>query len=333
MRFIDKYLPNRNIKLFLLRTVIFFAIFFGLNYFIFFYFRHTGFFINYLKIPDMFYIPFLTGLEKYRFVNSALFIVVIFLIFTWKRLERLKLDRFSPKEGLIYGASTILFLVLHYFLKYLIKINLDFALEHTLFFTLLKYLINILMTVSLALAIFGYSYIKRFIINFWKEMIVFSVLLVFFYFLIDLFGLIWFPLSIFVSRVLVFILGLSFSDVILDYPVAGEAPTLGVKDFVVGVSKDCSGIDSLLLYLGLFLFLVVLNWKDIDKKRMAIIFIPGLIGTIIYNILRVYLLMLTGVFISPEFAIDAFHSNVGWILFLLYFFVFWHYGSKYVFRK
>ena len=112
-----------------------------------------------------------------------------------------------------------------------------------------------------------------------------------------------------------------------------DGPTLGVNDFLVGISKECSGIDSLLLFISLYLFLFILNWKDIDKRRMAILFIPGLIGTFAYNLARIYILMLAGIFISPEFAADAFHSNIGWILFLGFFIIFWHFGSKYAYKK
>ena len=331
---LKKYIKNKDLRTFFIKTVIFFVILFSTSFFISFYFRHTSFFLKYLSLPSKFYLPFLTGLKKYRIMNSAIFVIVISLIFIRKKLAKLKVDKLKRKNILIFGSLSLFFLIMQYLFKYLTKINLDFALQHTFSFTIVKLLINILFIISLALAIYGYTFIKRFIKTFWKEIIIFSIIFVFYYFIIDVFGLIWFPLSVFITRTLYFLFSLSFSNVVMQFPtIPGEGPRLGLNDFIVGISKDCSGIDSLLFFISLFAFLFVLNWKFLDKKRMAILFIPGLLGAVAYNILRIYLLMLVGVFISPEFAIDMFHSNIGWMLFLIYFFVFWHFGSKYVYKK
>ena len=160
----------------------------------------------------------------------------------------------------------------------------------------------------------------------------FSGLIVVYYFLINFFQNFWYILSLTVRKILAYLLGLTFSDI---YIGASDAygPVLGVRNFLVGISKECSGIDSMLLFISLYTFLFILNWKYINKKRMIFIFIPGLIGTFAYNILRLYILMLAGIFISPQFAADTFHSNIGWILFLGFFVIFWHFGSKYVYKK
>jgi exosortase/archaeosortase family protein len=41
------------------------------------------------------------------------------------------------------------------------------------------------------------------------------------------------------------------------------------------------------------------------------------------NILRVYLIILAGVLISPEITVQLFHSYAGMLLFIAYFGVFW----------
>ena len=62
-------------------------------------------------------------------------------------------------------------------------------------------------------------------------------------------------------------------------------------------------------------------------KRMWALFIPGVIMAVTYNILRIYSLMLVGIYIDPVFAVDTFHSNIGWMLFLGFFMIYWHFGS------
>lgn len=329
---IRKYTRNRELGLFFIKIGIFFGILFGVKYFIYFFFRHTSFFIDYLSIPQEFTIPFLRALVGYRVMNSFIFVAIIFLVSIRKEITKLKHVKTSLKNILIYGSLAALFLVLQYVFKYYIRMHLDFALDYIILFMIVKFSINVLFALFLALAIFTPKFIYYFIYRLYKYILLFSFIFVLYYFIIDLFGRIWFILSRIVILVLSFIFSLGSFEITINLTKEG-GPFFGINDFIVGISKDCSGVDSLLLFLSLYIFLVVLNWGDINKKRMAILFIPGLIGTWLYNITRVYLLMLIGVYISPEFAINAFHSNIGWILFLLFFFVFWHFGSKYVYKK
>jgi hypothetical protein len=87
------------------------------------------------------------------------------------------------------------------------------------------------------------------------------------------------------------------------------------------------------MFAGLYLFIFLLDFKKMDKKAALIIFPIGLIGTYAFNILRIFLLYLTGVYISPEFAVGLFHQNIGWVLFIVYFFVFWWIASKFVYKS
>lgn len=329
---VKKYFKNKSLNIFLINSIIFFGIFFVITFFIFFYFRHTQFFLNYLSLPTSFYFPFQEGLVKGRVVNSIIFVVIVFIIFIKDRVKKIEIERTTFNNVMLFGSISVFFLIFQYIFKYFMKVNLDFALQHIFIFTSLKLLINILFLVFLALAIYGYPFISNFIKTFFKEIMFFSSLSVVYYFLINFFQNFWYTFSLTVRTILFKLLSLSFADVYIGTSDA-YGPTLGVGKFLVGISKECSGIDSMLLFISLFTFLFVLNWKDINKKRMLIIFIPGLIGTFAYNILRLYILMLAGIFISPQFAADAFHSNIGWILFLVYFIIFWHFGSNYVYKK
>lgn len=327
-----KYFKNKTLNLFLINSIIFFGIIFLIGLFIKFYFRHTQFFLQYLSIPADFYFPFLSGLTGGKVINSVVFVIIIFIIFIKDRVKKLEIKKTTLKNIIIFGLISIFFLIFQYAFKYLIKINLEFALQHVYFFTSIKLLINILFLVFFALAIYGFSSISILIKTFYKEIMFFSGLVVVYFFIIDFFQRFWFALSLTVRKILFHLLSLTFSDI---YIGASDpyGPTLGVGNFIVGISKECSGIDSMLLFISLYIFICILNWKDLNKKRMAILFIPGLIGTFAYNIIRLYLLMLVGVFISPKFAAEVFHSNIGWILFLGFFIIFWHFGSKYVYKK
>jgi len=297
-----------------------------------FYFRHTNFFNTYLSIPEAFYFKWRTGLTKARIINTLIFTSVIFLVYVRKRLKELPVPDWNVNEALTYSALSIIVIISQYLLKFVIKTNLAVALKYHLLFAILKYLFNIAFVLCLIVACYGKNFLASFIRHFRNEIIIFSTVGVVYYFLILIFQNIWFPLSRFVAMTLYKVFSMSFDNTYINFDNPA-GPRLGVNGFIVGISKDCSGIDSLLLFISLFVFLIVLNWKELNMKHMFVLFWIGLVGTILYNILRIYLLILVGVFISPEFAVDAFHSNIGWILFLAFFAVFWNFGSRYAYKK
>ncbi|MBN2423043.1 archaeosortase/exosortase family protein [Candidatus Woesearchaeota archaeon] len=327
-----KKLIDKGVLQFVIRTAIFLAVIFGLNFFVFLYFRHTAFFLKYLKLSSDFYFDFMSGLRGRDFLNSVLFVLTLFII--WNRAVILKFRQYKQdkKQTVVFAVIAVLLQVAHYFFKYLLKTNSEFALSHTLIFTLAKYGFNISFVIALAVAVYNFSFIKTQFNKFKKQIPVFAVIFLFYYFLIQFFQGIWRFLGNFVANSVYFILSLTFKNTYLKMD-AISAPRLGVNNFIVGISKECSGIDSLLLFLSLFSVIFVLDWKRLNKKRMLTLLIPGIIGTVAYNLFRVYVLLLVGVFISPEFAVDMFHSNIGWILFLVFFIIFWHFGSSWVYEK
>ena len=92
-----------------------------------------------------------------------------------------------------------------------------------------------------------------------------------------------------------------------------------MEGFSVLIGSPCSGIDGMTLFTTLYVLIIAFDWKNVNKLK-ALIFLPfGTLGMFCMNTLRVYLLLIVGVLYSKEFAIGAFHSNIGWILFLCYF--------------
>ena len=76
------------------------------------------------------------------------------------------------------------------------------------------------------------------------------------------------------------------------------------------------------LFMCVSIMVMALDWKRIRKSRAVPLLLPGLIGAFSVNILRVYVLIVVGVLISPGFAIGLFHSYIGSLLFLVYALVF-----------
>lgn len=304
----------------------------GAYLFVFLYFRHTAFFGEFLRIPGDFYIDWLTGLRKTDFLNAVLFTLVIFVLWNRATLKALKPYYQPLGESVVWLAVAIGIQVGHYVLKYWIVTNMDTALAWAGVLTLVKYLLNGLFVLAVVLACFGWSFVVKQVRVYAYQLIGFIGVGIGFFFLIQLFQSIWRVFGNIAALTIGFLLGLTFENTQLDI-AATRAPILQVNDFRVAISQECSGIDSLLLFLALFATLLVLDWDRFDKRRLIVLFVIGVFGTWLYNIIRIYSLMLVGIFISPEFAVDMFHTNAGWMLFLLFFIVYWHFGSKWVYVK
>ncbi len=330
----QKFKENKGLYQFLVRSAILFGSLFVLYTLIFLWIRHMPFFIDHLRVDDGFSLSWLTGLRKTDFLNAGLFAVIGFIIWNRTKLMNLKAYVRNNTQTIIFAILSILFFVLHYVHKYWIGQNLVTAQELSGLMILLKYVLLFLFGLFAAFATYGKEFISYFFKKYYLSLLIFVGIGTTYFFLIQWFQLIWYQLSYFVSISIKGLLELTFNNV---YFLAGSegigGPRLGANGFRVAISNECSGVDSLLLFLSLYSLLFILDYKRMHIKRMWALFIPGLIMTVAYNILRIYLLMLVGIFIDPKFAVDTFHTNIGWILFLVFFMIYWHFGSKWVYKK
>ena len=258
--------------------------------------------------------------------SSMIFVAIAFILMTRSRLFELKTRRYSKKQGIFFAVMTLIGIILYLYLRYYTSHNTQFTFEHKITFLVLI-LSSILFTfISLALAIFNLRFVKDFIKNFKKELSISAVLVLIYYVFTVKIKLIWFLLSSMVARIEYKLLGLTFDNTTLIIPPNGSDPILGVGDFIVRVGKDCSGIESIILYTSLYMVILFLDWNKLNRKKMTLLFIPGLIGVFLTNVLRVFLIMLFGILVNPKFAIGLFHSNAGWLLFIAYFALFWYFA-------
>lgn len=123
----------------------------------------------------------------------------------------------------------------------------------------------------------------------------------------------WEPLAGATLHVSHWILTLYESNVFVD--VASKE--LGVGQFIVNIAPNCSGYEGIgLVTAFLTLYLVVFR-KDLAFPN-AIALIPiGIITIWLLNALRISLLVSIGAHLSPQVAVGGFHSQAGWLAFLL----------------
>jgi len=98
--------------------------------------------------------------------------------------------------------------------------------------------------------------------------------------------------------------------------VRPESAVIGTKDFTVVISSRCSGSQGILLVT--LLFAGYLWWfRDRHRFPQSLVMFPIGIGLMfLVNAVRIALLILVGIWISPRIAVDGFHSQAGWIGFL-----------------
>jgi len=105
-------------------------------------------------------------------------------------------------------------------------------------------------------------------------------------------------------------------------PLAGspvvrpEEFVVGTRDFQVSVGATCGGFRG----IGLMALLIAgyLWWfRRLHRFPQSLLLFPvGLALIWLANVLRITALILVGIYISPDIAVDGFHSTAGWLAFL-----------------
>lgn len=91
---------------------------------------------------------------------------------------------------------------------------------------------------------------------------------------------------------------------------------LGAGGFLVTIDAPCSGYEGVGLVLGMLSFYIFAFRKDLRFPHVLALLPIGAFTIWILNAVRLTLLISIGAHVSPEVAIDGFHSQAGWIFFL-----------------
>jgi len=247
------------------------------------------------------------------------FAAIIFIVAIKDRIKEIKKQ--ERNKTIKFSLFTIFGIIIGHLITY----YRFFHLNSILFANLLRYGIIsfILIGVPLFFAFFNLKYKK-----FKKEIGMFAAILLFSAIIWETRYLLGWEAEMggFAGQIVVFLLGLTFTNVEF---ITGQIPGIRLEDFAVGVTTGCSGIEGIALFTVTYIFLSVLDWKKLNKKKVGIFFVLGVLGMYLVNALRIYTLMIVGAFWSPELAIGIFHNNLGWIFFLVYYFTFiWYVYPK-----
>jgi exosortase/archaeosortase family protein len=250
---------------------------------------------------------------------------IVFVLLAKERLGAIKEPQWR-KTNIIYLVAAFIYVLLFFYLGGLLLHLRSFNTNILLSYAAHGVLISI--PLLLFLGIFGFKFLLTFIKQFYKEILICIVLSIVFDLGIFQVWKLWPYLSGGVLETVKFLLSLSFPDVQHVLPL-----TLIVGHFEVSVLQACSGLDSLFMFTALYAFIGLVDHKRLNVLRFVLIYPFAALGMYLINILRVYLLIVIGVTISPDLAIHLFHTYAGMILFIIYFGVFWKLAYKWLMTK
>jgi len=241
-----------------------------------------------------------------------LFSIAGFILIYRKRLTEFKVFKRKTIDAVLIVISFILLFAFYTVEKNAGKIAL------TTVNIILVHALGLSIFVFLVLGIYGWSFIKDFVKKFKKEILYFLIFGIIVYSLMKTVWSLWPYLSAGVLVAVKFLLQLFGVEV----AVLGPA-TISVSGFAVQIAEACSGIYSIFIFSAIYIFIVLLDWNKMNKTKASFVFIPAVLGAFAFNIIRVFVLMLIGAYISRNIALGLYHSYSGMIFFLIYFGLFW----------
>ena len=91
---------------------------------------------------------------------------------------------------------------------------------------------------------------------------------------------------------------------------------LGVNDFSVSISPQCSGYEGMGLITAFLVAYLYLFRKQLRFPHVFSLFPASIVAIWLLNVVRIVVLIIIGDKLSPEIAISGFHSSAGWIIFV-----------------
>lgn len=106
-----------------------------------------------------------------------------------------------------------------------------------------------------------------------------------------------------------------FSDTTYADPAAY---IIGVEQFAVHIARQCSGVEGVALVTAFVALYALIFRKDIRFPHYWLVVLPlGILLSLILNVVRIGALILIGAHISPDLAVNGFHSYAGWLFFTI----------------
>lgn len=312
---------DKNLKYFLIKS----ALLLGALLFVTFLFRFP---IDYFNLK-LFSMNDATRLfSKSDALKIMALTILFFALYYKEKIAKIVHEKQNMLTSTLLVLAGIVSVVIYYFLRYIANLN-NVVSGVYFYLTIIASLLSLVVAFAFfTIGIFSFKYLKKFYLELKKPLWITLILAVVAYNLLMLFQNLWPFFSYTISKIL-FALFNPFFPTMLDMSLT---PILDVNGFAVSIGAPCSGIESLFLFAAFSIGIFVLDHKRIKRVPFIISSIIGIIGIYFVNILRLFLLILTGIYVNPDFAVGLFHTNVGWILFVIYFLFYYYIMKKFIYK-
>lgn len=244
--------------------------------------------------------------------KGLLFSLIVFAILVWRKKKFPNLLGWDPVQLFWLACGFIILLIDWGLINNLISGNTSTTNILLAHFGILASIIVMLI------ASFGLKNIRRVFLFYYGEIYISLLLgMLFVGFVYLIYGL-WTVLCSIVLSCVKELLKLNGIQTVYEAP-----RTLIFNRFAINVAEYCSGIESIALFTALYALVGALDWEKLNTRKYVGIFIPTLILLFVFNILRVYVLILGGYYINPQIAFSLFHTYAGMVFFILYSAIFW----------
>lgn len=99
--------------------------------------------------------------------------------------------------------------------------------------------------------------------------------------------------------------------------VDAESKLLGLGDFIVNIAPACSGYEGVGLVTAFTAIYLWVTRESFRFPRALLLFPIGAISIWLLNVVRIAVLIMIGHHWSPEVAVGGFHSQAGWLTFIV----------------
>jgi exosortase/archaeosortase family protein len=254
--------------------------------------------------------------------------ILFFALYYKERIAKLRHEKHSVIKSVVLILAGIVSVGIYYFLRYIANVN-NISSGVYLYIIMIASLLSLIIAFALfTIGIFSFKYLKEFYFELKKPLWITLILAIIAYNLLMFFQGLWPFFSYTISKILFAL----FNPLFPTYLDLSGTPILDVDGFSVSIGAPCSGIESLFLFAAFSIGIYLLDHKKIKHAPFIIFSIIGIIGIYFVNILRLFLLILTGLYVNPDFAVGLFHTNVGWILFVIYFLFYYYIMKKFIYK-
>lgn len=303
-----KFKLTRGFKQFLIRSGIFLILIYLLIPFIL------------DKTANLFELSKLIQFNYMRMFLFSILLVALFVLFHKKDLFNIEYYLQHKKQTVLFSALSIISFTIYFIFAYIITIEIFGEVAVNLMFLYSSYLIG---TILALLAVFNMTFIRKF----YKSLIAMFMIAILFFEMTLILRKNWLFFSTAITKFVYFLTNAIFGNAGMQIGLGDPVLSLGTFSVIIG--SPCSGVESLAMFSFLFLLILVYDWDILDKKKAAWLFPVGLAGMFLMSVLRIFLLMVVGTH-NPELAMSLFHTNLGWILFVVYFLVFFYFAYNYM---